>query len=112
MSTRCRSPGPPQDFELRKATADDLDSIATLVCVSFPDDPQWSYRFPRRLDYPEDNFEATRKMYQVFMKDEQEEHYHVKVLTARGLTTRPIAVAVWRLEYMYKPHQAWHMQKA
>ena len=95
-------------LEMRKATADDVDDIANIQCAAFPADPQWPYRFPGYRTYPEDTLECTRYMYHAFLNDHGNENTFVKIITDRGLVERvgppkPIAVAVWKLEYVLVP---------
>lgn len=85
-----------QVLTLRAATADDLDDVADIACAAFPMDPQWDYRFPRRKEYPKDNWNCTRLMYKNLM----EKGDAINVITIPTKKDgeevhRPIAVAVW-----------------
>lgn len=87
-------------MELRTATADDLDQMANIMCAAFPMDPQWDYRFPHRLEYPEDNWSCTREMLSNFLK---KDHFVVKVITSKSNededVVKSVALAVWELQY-------------
>ncbi|KAF2761731.1 hypothetical protein EJ05DRAFT_183075 [Pseudovirgaria hyperparasitica] len=88
-------------LNLRTATDEDLDHLATIMCAAFPADPQWDYRFPRRKDYPEDHYKATREMCESMLK---EKGVCINVVTTpvkiKGKEyERPIALAVWELHY-------------
>lgn len=91
-------------MELRTATADDLDSLADIACAAFPEDPQWDYRFPRRREYPQDNWMCTRQMYNRFLTDSEDNNYLVKVITSQSneddRIVKPVALAVWELQYI------------
>ena len=41
-----------RSMALRQATTDDLDTLRDIALAAMPMDPQWDYRFPRRMDYP------------------------------------------------------------
>ena len=94
-------------MELRTATVDDLDSLADIACAAFPTDPQWDYRFPRRREYPQDNWKSTRKIFNGFLTGSGEDHYLVKVITSQSneddSIVKPIALAVWELQYIKEP---------
>lgn len=84
---------------LRQATADDIDDLTDLSCAALPLDPQWDYRFPRRKEYPEDNWKCTRSTYQTFMETPG---YLINIITIPaekdgGLVQRAVALAVWVL---------------
>ena len=105
MATEAEMMKQQMELEMRNANTDDVDDIADVMCAALPADPQWAYRFPRYREYPEDTLECTRRMYHRFLKDRGgTESTLVKVVTDRGLmdtaaSSKPIAVAVWKLEY-------------
>ena len=84
---------------LRKATTDDLDDLANITCAAMPMDPQWSYRFPHREEFPEDHWNCTRLMYKNLLETEGNV---INVLTVPSMTDgetvrQLIALAVWEL---------------
>ncbi len=80
-------------FVVRTARLDDLDAITTVVQLGFPDDPQFNYRFPYRLKYPEDHWKWTRREYEGYLN--QAEKYAVVVAATPDTEDKPIAVSVW-----------------
>ena len=92
--------------ETRRPNIDDSDDLAKIMCTAFPDDPQWDYRFPSRRQYPEEHLKCTRRMLEGFLADADGENTMVRVVTDRGLIKRPgpprpIALAVWKFEYIH-----------
>jgi GNAT superfamily N-acetyltransferase len=87
-------------MQLRTATNQDLDDLATIACAAFPADPQWNYRFPHRREFPKDNFKCTRETYKSMLK---EDGVVVNVITIDKdddhQKHKPIALAVWELQY-------------
>jgi hypothetical protein len=69
-------------FKRRLATLDDLDDIVDVVQAGYPGDPEFSYRFPHRLVWPEDNRKWIRKEYEEYIV--QFVKYSVLVVTAEG----------------------------
>jgi hypothetical protein len=67
-------------FKRRVATLDDLDDIVDVVQGGYPGDPEFSYRFPHRLVWPEDNRKWVRKEYEEYIV--QFVKYTVLVVTA------------------------------
>lgn len=84
---------------LRKATVDDLDDLADIACAAFPMDPQWDYRFPRRKEFPEDNWNYTRLAYKNLLETSGNIINVITVQTEKDGETvhRSIALAVWEL---------------
>lgn len=46
----------------RRGLPSDVDSITNVITNSMPDDPQWIYRFPLRLEFPDDHRKYTRML--------------------------------------------------
>lgn len=84
---------------LRVATTDDLDDLADLACATFPLDPQWDYRFPRRREYPKDNWNCTRSTFQTFMETPGNVINIITIPTEKDgeSVQRAVALAVWEL---------------
>ncbi|KAJ5921078.1 hypothetical protein N7466_009404 [Penicillium verhagenii] len=85
-------------MNLSQATPDDLDSITDVMISAYPVDPQWDYCFPRRREFPEDNWKHTRSMMADLL---QRDHFVVNVVTdgeKGGIIARKVvSVAVWEL---------------
>jgi hypothetical protein len=84
------------------ATLRDLDDVTKLAQAGFPDDPEFDYRFPKRHEFPEDNWEWTKREYEGYLN--QPDKYAVLLATLPTVCqghdverTRPtpIALAVW-----------------
>lgn len=84
---------------LRKATVDDLDDLADIACAAMPMDPQWDYRFPRRKEFPEDNWNHTRLAYKNLLETPGNIINVVTVQSEKDgeMVHRSIAMAVWEL---------------
>ncbi|KAK0627476.1 hypothetical protein B0T14DRAFT_136459 [Immersiella caudata] len=48
----------------------DVDPITEVILKAMPLDPQWDYRFPYRLQYPEDHYHFTRMLFEHFLDPE------------------------------------------
>lgn len=90
----------PPHPRVRAATSHDLDAMATIMCQAMPQDPQWDYRFPLRKQFPEDNYESTRRMLQSML---YEYGVGIDVVTfpSPGFVKEeeevPVGLAVWEL---------------
>lgn len=84
---------------MRVTTADDLDDLADLACATFPLDPQWDYRFPRRKEYPKDHWNCTRSMYRTYMETPGNIINIITIPTEKDgeLVQQAVALAVWEL---------------
>ena len=91
-------------MELRTATMDDLDSLTDIHCAAFSEDPQTEYLYTHRREYPQDYWRCTREMFKNLLTDSREDHYLVKVITARSneddSIVKPVALAAWLLQYL------------
>ncbi|KAK6334550.1 hypothetical protein TWF730_003764 [Orbilia blumenaviensis] len=85
---------------IRPASISDLDRIAEVAVKGFPDDPEFDYRFPHRLEYPQDHFKWVREEYKEYL--EQTEKFSVVVVTTKDATTTRedtvISLAVWDMD--------------
>ncbi|KAI0384708.1 acyl-CoA N-acyltransferase [Hypomontagnella monticulosa] len=84
---------PDRRLTLRVATSCDLEDIATVAQEGFPDDPEFDYRFPHRLEYPEDNRKWILQEYKEYL--EQPNKYAVMIITASDNDDKAIALSVW-----------------
>jgi ribosomal protein S18 acetylase RimI-like enzyme len=80
-------------FIIRTARLTDLDAITRVAQAGFPDDPEFNYRFPYRLEYPKDHWKWTRCEYEGYLK--QPEKYAVVVAATPDAEDKPVAVSVW-----------------
>jgi hypothetical protein len=48
-----------------------------------PFDPQWNYRFPYRLEYPEDHYKYTKMVYEQFL-DVANDDWRILVVELRS----------------------------
>lgn len=113
---------------VRQATRDDLGEIVDLVLAAMPLDPQWNYRYPRRLEYPEDQLRHTRLAYEATL-DAEDEDWRVMIVevpvcgmdegqwdatkgcgrflgAGKGKATKIVAFAVWDLSYVNQGRRA------
>jgi hypothetical protein len=88
-------------FVIRKGTMNDLDAITRVVQLGFPDDPEFNYRFPYRLEYPEEHWKWTRREFEGYLC--QPEKYAVLVAATSDTDDKPIAVSVWDTAVETKP---------
>jgi hypothetical protein len=89
-----------QTIRLRTALPTEAEALARIMCAAMPMDPQWNYRFPRRLEFPEDHLEGTRQFMEGFLQDD---NTHVNVITfpSPGVPEEeeiPQALAVWEVK--------------
>jgi hypothetical protein len=70
-----------------------------------PIDSQWSYRFQRRKEYPEDHIKYTKMLCQRLINPEYSD-WHVIVSEAPSLEdpkiSRIVAFSVWDISYINK----------
>lgn len=90
----------PPHPRVRAAASHDLDAMATIICQAMPLDPQWDYRFPLRKQFPEDNYECTRRMLQSMLY-EYGVYISVVTIPSPGCLKEeeevPVGLAVWEL---------------
>jgi hypothetical protein len=93
------------DTTLRRATPDDLEECTNLAIDSMCADPQWNYRFPRRIEKHNDHWIHTKKMIQELLENPR---LVVNFITVweRGADTineKAVSLAVWVLPYTSPP---------
>ena len=82
-------------FTLRVATADDLDDLKDIACGPSPIDPQWSYRFPRRNEFPENHWNCTRLSYKTLLETPGVTINIITTPTTKDGATVQRSMAVW-----------------
>ncbi|KAF2761039.1 acyl-CoA N-acyltransferase [Pseudovirgaria hyperparasitica] len=87
-------------MNIRTATLADVPALANIAVTAMPDDPQWDYRFPYRLKYPEEHLAAIQNVYRSAVEDEASAGTVVKVLC--NDKDEPMALSVWDLLYLGK----------
>lgn len=99
-------------MRIRPATLRDVDSIATIMYEAMPLDPQWDYRFPRRKDFPQDNYGYTRLSMKTMVEDKSN-IVDVVTFPSPGLPEEdevPAALAVWTAPEAMWPVEATALQ--
>jgi hypothetical protein len=90
---------------IRPATMADLDAVVDVVINAMPDDPQWTYRFPYRHEFPEDHLKYTKMLYQLFI-DPSYDDWFVLVKEAPSIedsnVSKIVAFSVWDVSYINK----------
>ena len=56
-------------MRLREASYADLEAITWVLLASFPNDPQWPYRFQWALVYPSEHRKHTRQRLSEYLDD-------------------------------------------
>ncbi|KAJ8110868.1 hypothetical protein ONZ43_g5761 [Nemania bipapillata] len=56
--------------QLRVATPIDVPRIVNIVIAAMPHNAHWNYRFPYRREFPEDHFNYTKELYELFTDPE------------------------------------------
>ena len=78
----------------------------TEICIeAFPLDPQWNYRFPYRLQYPEDHYRYTRMYFADALADSLSHKIIVAEMEGLPGSIKPniIAVSLWRMPGAVEP---------
>ena len=86
---------------IRAAREADLDLLTRMAVEGFPRDPQWTYRHPYRLDFPEDHYKYTRMRYADILADPSS----YKLMVAEAVGSAPdneagaelVALSIWRM---------------
>lgn len=87
-------------MNIRAATITDVPALAEVAVISFPDDPQWEYRFQYRSKYPKEHLAAIREVYRAAIEEEAETGTVVNIACNEQGT--PMGLAVWDLLYLGK----------
>ncbi len=86
------------EISMRSATLSDLDAMLEIVFAAFPMDPQWDYRFPYRLEYPEDYRHYTKLTYKEILENAEGRYctFVAESVSLKDATVvKPIALAIW-----------------
>ncbi|KAK4449886.1 hypothetical protein QBC34DRAFT_83963 [Podospora aff. communis PSN243] len=91
-------------MELRLGLPADVDPITKVILEAMPLDPQWDYRFPYRLRYPEDHYTYTRMLFEYFLDPEYDDWVVVVVEDAFSPSdeTRIVAFGVFNVAFRNK----------
>ena len=93
-----------EPLSIRLAKAEDLDDLTDVAQISFPDDPEFDYRFPYRQDFPDDHRKWIRCEYEGYLA--QPDKFAVLVVTVAVqseemyTTDKIIALAVWDMSVL------------
>jgi ribosomal protein S18 acetylase RimI-like enzyme len=102
LATSAQPPG----ISIRRATIEDLDAMVEIALAAMPQDPQWNWRFPYRLQFPDDTRGFTRVKYKEFLQD-SDGQWRVMLAEGRELDgqARPkaIAMAIWNVKNLTAP---------
>jgi hypothetical protein len=85
---------------IRQAGLADLNAVVDIVLAAMPLDPQWNWRFPHSLDFPEDHRKFTQSTYRHFLENKSGNWVvmlaEIAVQGEPG-SVCPAAFAVWNL---------------
>jgi hypothetical protein len=97
LATNLQPPG----ISIRRATIDDLDAMVDIALVAMPQDPQWNWRFPYRLQFPEDTRDFTRVKYEEFLRN-ADGQWLVMLAEREELNGKAapeaVAMAIWNMK--------------
>jgi GNAT superfamily N-acetyltransferase len=96
LTTHLHSP----TLSIRRATIEDLDSMVDIALAAMPQDPQWNWRFPYRLQFPEDTRRFTRMKYEEFLRN-ADGQWLVMLADGReidSLSPKAVAMAIWNIQ--------------
>jgi GNAT superfamily N-acetyltransferase len=85
---------------VRLASLADLDAMVDIGLAAMPLDPQWNWRFPHRLAFPDDHRKFTRSTYRYFLENKAGNWVVMLaeiVVPGEQGSVRPAAFAVWNL---------------
>lgn len=74
----------------------DLEAMLEIGLSAMPMDPQWDWRFPHRLQFPEDTRHYTRQKYREFLEDKI--RWQVMVAETKSendVSPVTVAMAIW-----------------
>ena len=86
----------------RRATSNDTRHVTDVFLKSMPDDPSWRYRFPYRLEYPEDHQKYNGDLIRRFISPDYED-WLVMVIEAEDPgngTNKIVAFSIWDMTYV------------
>ena len=88
----------------RPARLEDLDRITTIMTTAMASSASWDWRFPRRLEYPDDHWNFYRWLFGSFFQDAQ--GFHLRVIESQGesdentptkVAGEAVAFALWSM---------------
>jgi hypothetical protein len=89
------------NVSLRHAVASDLDALAWIGVAAFPYEPQWPYRYPFAVDFPEEHWTFTRNRYAEWLEAAKTGDCVIIVAESLSLedpgTRKVIGLSIWRL---------------
>ncbi|VUC20929.1 unnamed protein product [Clonostachys rosea] len=90
---------PSPGMTVRLGTCDDLDSLVDLGLAAMPMDPQWDYRYPHRLEYPDEHRVCIRQSWARFFRPDPGGGRRVVLFVdyksnASSHSTKPISFSV------------------
>lgn len=84
---------------VRRASIIDLEVMLDIGLSAMPMDPQWNWRFPHRLQFPEDTRHFTRQKYREFLEDKTG-RWQIMVADIKpenDVATVTVAMSIWDL---------------
>lgn len=92
-------------MKIRLAEPTDIDDVLDIVIAARPQEPSWDYRYPYRLEYPEDHRYLNRLAFEFFLKPSHDD-WLVTVVECpdndNPALSRIAAFAVWDVSYVNK----------
>lgn len=88
----------------RRATLNDTEQVTDVFLAAMPDDPSWAYRFPYRLEYPEDHRKYNGDLIRRFISPDYPD-WAVMVIDAEDPAlgrNKIVAFSIWDLTYLNK----------
>lgn len=110
-ATDHKSPTEPSKMSItiRKAEASDLDAITEIGMKAFPANPQWSYRFPRRIEFAEDHLKFCRLRFADYLANARAGVYTIMLAEApiKEDPTRKkvVSMSMWHMRGTHVPQQ-------
>ncbi|KAK4169919.1 hypothetical protein QBC43DRAFT_306837 [Cladorrhinum sp. PSN259] len=89
----------------RLGVPSDLEAVTDVIIKTMPLDPQWDYRFPYRLQYPEDHYKYTKMLFQYFLDPTFDDWVVMVVedsLEPHGSEVSVVSFGVWDVSYANK----------
>jgi hypothetical protein len=82
---------------VRRASIADLEVMLNIGLAAMPMDPQWDWRFPYRLQFPEDTCHFTRQKYREFLEDKTGRWQVIvaEIASENDVSPVTIAMAIW-----------------
>jgi hypothetical protein len=82
----------------------DAGHVTDVILKAMPLDPQWDYRFPYRLEYPEDHYTYTRMLFDYFLDPDYDDWVVMVVedTLEAGEDTKIVAFGVFNISFRNK----------